>query len=579
MKRAFLKHPLAILAGVALGVALGVCNAPISAWLGIDSFARIIAVPGQIYLFYLQMTVIPIIVTAIASSLGRLMRSKSSAGLIKRFAFVFVICIIVMTLAGMILGMLGKPGAGLDENTRSLISKLISSQNKEGASGVLEINLRSGQQINLPAQGFSLMNFFQDLVPSNIFYALTMGSMMAIVFFSIIFGIAIGILKEKSASLLVGLLSAIFEAFQRIINWSLYLLPFGLICLMADQVAEMGTQIFMAMSKFIVLYAAGTVVIFIAATVVIWLRSGITNPFRVIGFLFEPILLAFATRNSMAVLPSAITALEKKMGFNSTSVNLTLPLGMTLGRFGNIFYFAIAAFFVAQIYNTPLGLIHYLIIFIGVIFGGTATAGATGIVTLSMISIVLNPLGLPVEAVLVIFMAIDTIVDPFRTFLIVYVNIAATSLIAKQDNEGLETQKTKTLRVYVREPREHPPFLYRKNGVLCGLEIDLLQEIARRLEIELVLDDAAALDSREGERVQARADLLAGFNIKNGEAPQGFVFSQTWANVNSYGVKKELCFLLPDKSPCVAPVDELLKTLNREHFLKSREINHIKRVS
>jgi proton glutamate symport protein len=573
VKSAFLKHPLAILAGVALGVLLGLYDAPLSARLGIGSFAQIVAVPGQLYLFYLQMTVIPIIITAIASSLGRLMRSRSSAGLIKRIAMVLALCVMVMALTGMILGITGKPGAGLDENTRSLLSKLISSQDKEGTSGVLEISLRAGRQINLPVSGPSLGNFFRDLVPSNIFHALTMGSTMAIVFFSIIFGVAIGILKEESASLLISLLSAIFEAFQKIINWSLYLLPFGLVCLMAAQVAEMGPQIFMAMSKFIILYTAGTVIIFIAATAVIWFRSGIANPFRVLGFLFEPILLAFATRNSMAVLPSAITALDKKMGFNSTSVNLTLPLGMTLGRFGNIFYFAVAAFFVAQIYNTPLGLIHYLIIFIGVIFGGTATAGATGIVTLSMISIILNPLGLPVEAVLVIFMAIDPIIDPFRTFLIVYVNMAATSLIASRDCTNPDTREAATLRVCVRESRDRPPFLYRRDGTFQGLEIDLLGEMARRLGRSLILEDAAALDYGEERWPQGRADLLAGLIVKDQEAPPGFVFSRPWAMVNGQqGTKKELCFLLPAESPAAALIDGILKTLNGERFLKSRKI-------
>jgi Na+/H+-dicarboxylate symporter len=52
-----------------------------------------------------------------------------------------------------------------------------------------------------------------------------------------------------------------------------------------------------------------------------------------------------------------------------------------------------------------------------------------------MLSIVLDPLNLPLGAVLVIFMAIDPIIDPFRTFLIVYVNMAATSLIAERRNE------------------------------------------------------------------------------------------------------------------------------------------------
>jgi hypothetical protein len=67
----------------------------------------------------------------------------------------------------------------------------------------------------------------------------------------------------------------------------------------------------------------------------------------------------------------------------------------------------------------------------GIIFAGTATAGASGIVTLSVISIVLNLLSLPVEAVLVILMAIDPIIDPLRTFQLVYMNMAAAALIAR----------------------------------------------------------------------------------------------------------------------------------------------------
>jgi Na+/H+-dicarboxylate symporter len=119
---------------------------------------------------------------------------------------------------------------------------------------------------------------------------------------------------------------------------------------MAGQIAQVGVMVFMAMSKFIILYITGTVILFIIATILIWIRSGIKNPFKVLAMLFEPIMLAFATRNSMATLPSAINSLGDKMSFDKTTVNLTLPLGMTLGRFGNIYYFAVAVFFVAQIY-------------------------------------------------------------------------------------------------------------------------------------------------------------------------------------------------------------------------------------
>jgi proton glutamate symport protein len=579
VKSSFLKHPITVLAAVAIGVVIGLFNTPISRAVGIPDFAAFIAVPGQLYLFYLQMTVIPIIITAISSSLGKLMRNKSSTGLIKRIVLIFIICIIAIAFIGIAFGLLGRPGAGLDENTRSLLSKLISASDTEGISGALAMSLNAAEDTASTIPRPSLANFFKDLIPSNIFQALTMGSTMAIVFFSIIFGVAIGFLKEESASMLISLLTAVFEAFQKLINWSLYLLPFGLICLMAGQIAKVGPQIFMAMSKFITLYGIGTGLIFIIATIVIWIRSGIANPLRVLSILFEPILLAFATRNSMATLPSAITSLDEKMGFESTSVNLTLPLGMTLGRFGNIFYFGIAVFFVVQIYGMSLEFMHYTIIFLGVIFAGTATAGASGIVTLSVISIILGPLSLPVEAVLVIFMAIDPIIDPFRTLLIVYVNMAATTLIAKreQDDEpaieeeeqAQEGEKNRLL-VYIQESQDRKPLLYRQAGALMGLEIDLLREIAQRLNKQVMIMDTAALGYEEGARIKRKADIIAGAIIQTEEAPLGFSFSRAWATITENNVKKPICFLYPAGSSAAVHINGIIRTLNAENFIRQR---------
>jgi hypothetical protein len=279
----------------------------------------------------------------------------------------------------------------------------------------------------------------------------------------------------------------------------------------------------------------------------------------------------------MATLPSAITCLDKKMRFDSNSVNLTLPLGMTLGRFGNIFYFGIAVFFVAQIYGTSLGFMHYMIIFLGVMFAGTATAGASGIVTLSVIGIILGPLSLPVEAVLVIFMAIDPIIDPFRTFLIVYINMAAASVIAKREQgdepvieeEKIEKNETQLL-VYVREHQYRKPILYRQNGGLVGLEVEMLHEIARRLGKELMIADAASLGYEEKSGIKRKADIIAGAIIKTEEAPLGFSFSRAWATVTENRVKKMVCFLYPAGSSNAVHINRIISSLSAENFINRR---------
>lgn len=89
-----------------------------------------------------------------------------------------------------------------------------------------------------------------------------------------------------------------------------------------------------------------------------------------------------------------------------------------------------------QLYDKPLSLGSVIIVIAGSIFAGMATAGVTGILTLTMLGIVLEPLQLPLEAVLVLFVAIDPIMDPFRTLSIVHTGIAATAVIADVETIG-----------------------------------------------------------------------------------------------------------------------------------------------
>jgi proton glutamate symport protein len=552
-----LKHPLVILVSAGIGVLIGLYDESISAVFSVESFARLISLPGQVYLFYLQMTVIPIIITAISSSIGKLMRNKNSRGLIKKMCIVFLAGLAVTALAGMAAGILGRPGAGLGEDTRSLLTGLISSRAGTEVSGILEITLSGAAQAE-PAVKSGVEVFLTSLIPSNIFSALALGSTMAVVFFSIVFGIAIGFVNDQSADMLIKFLSAIFETFQKLVSSSLYLLPFGLVCLMAGQIAQVGILVFMAMSKFIILYCIGTLILFIIITLIIWARSGIASPFKALALLFEPIMLAFATRNSMATLPSAIACLDDKMSFDRTAVNLTLPLGMTLGRFGNVFYFAVAVFFVAQIYGTNLAAVQYVTVFLGAIFAGTATAGASGIVTLSVISIVLSPLNLPSEAVLIIFMAIDPIIDPPRTFLLVYGNMGATTLIAgKRKTYGADT-----LSVIIRKNTGRPPVLYRdEEGNLAGVEIELLREIARRLDKKLLIQEGPPAD-------RVKTDIIGGCVIKTEKSPPGLIFSRSYGTVTEQNVKLELCLLLSPFSADSVKINGIIKKINTEHFLK-----------
>ena len=113
------------------------------------------------------------------------------------------------------------------------------------------------------------------LVPPNIFQALYQGLALQIVFFSIIFGIALGSIRSEASDLIINIMLSVLETFQRLVAWSLYGLPFALVCLIATQVASVGVEIFSAMLKFTVLFWLVGAVLFVVSTLVIWLRSGV----------------------------------------------------------------------------------------------------------------------------------------------------------------------------------------------------------------------------------------------------------------------------------------------------------------
>ncbi|MCL2809084.1 MAG: dicarboxylate/amino acid:cation symporter, partial [Treponema sp.] len=380
-------------------------------------------------------------------------------------------------------------------------------------------------------------------------------------FLSFIMGVVVGFLRDESVFLLINTFSSFLNVFKKLVKWSLNFLPIALICLFAGLAASFDIQLFMVMFKFIILCCAGAVFIFIICTAIILIRSSKTTVHRNFAALLEPIILTFAGCSSKAVLPSAINCLEKELKFNSTNVNLALPLGIILGRFGNIFYFALCAFFTAQIYGFFFEPVHYFIIFGAVILAGTATAGVSGIITLSMFGIVLRYLNLPLEAVLILLIAIDPVIKPLRTFFNIYVNMACVSLIAKQDVKIIQsTIDNKKLLVFIHEAKNKPPLLTRVNGVPGGIEISFINEIGRRLDRKVVYHDK--------DWIKDKADIIAGVIIKDlpPAVKGGYYFSHPWTSVNINGVKTQLYFLI--RRQRFKEINGIIKTLINENYLK-----------
>ncbi len=412
----WLRSPWAILISVALAIYIGTVH---------QEFAILLAPLGNFYLGLLKMCVLPILLAAITTSIGRLMQSSNAAQYIKRILVIFPLGLLAASgLTVMLAAILG-PGRNLSTKTLESLGVLVND------SGIdLEMSL-TGPIPEESSKGMA--SFLINLVPENIFSALSQGETLKVLIFSIIVGMSLGLIRDRVTEPCFDILEAVYKTFNQLINWLTMVLPIGLFSLLAYQLSQQGLDVMLSMINFVIAALITFVVIYVLSLLVVWQQSKM--PFiKVLAALREPTILALATSSSLACLPSAISQLTEALNFSRQTANLVTPLAITLCRFGSVIYFALGSVFVMQLYDKPIDLGNVMIVIIGAIFAGMASAGVTGILTLTMLGIVLEPLQLPLEAVLVLFVAIDPIMDPFRTLGIVHTGIAATAIIADKSS-------------------------------------------------------------------------------------------------------------------------------------------------
>ncbi len=149
----------------------------------------------------------------------------------------------------------------------------------------------------------------------------------------------------------------------------------------------------------------------------------------------EPFIIALATGNSLAALPSILSRMNKDLGYEKRVIDLLIPLGVTVCRFGPIIYFGFAGLFVIQLYQIDYSIQELVIVVVGSVLAGMATAGASGILSLTMLALILEILGLPLDAVLVLLIVVDPLTAPLRSAANVSVACAATSCVTSPQQD------------------------------------------------------------------------------------------------------------------------------------------------
>lgn len=414
-------NPWVVIGSILAGLAVGEL-AP--------KLALSLEVVGDIYLNLLKMVVLPFIVAAVIFSLRKLFSDSNSAAILPRLLAAFLLSFFGAALIGLLVGILVAPGRHLSPDTLMAMGQLAGTDTFSHDYIAL-----SATSASKPAQG--LGDIILTLIPGNIFTALTEGDTLKVLAFSLMFGFAVGKTRERAAETFSSALETIYHACLTLTRWFNRMLPVVLFAIIASQIAKTGLEPLKAMFKFILALALGTLVIALLSLLALRVVSRRTWP-EVLRSQRAPWLMAIATRNSPACMPTMITSLVESLGFVRSRIELLVPLGISLLQIGSALYYALATFFIAQLYDVRLTLLQMGVVVVGSVLVGIASSGMSGLVAIGLTGLVCDYLRLPFEAAMALFVAVDPLVDILDTLVTVAGNMAFAAMTAGSPAEGGE---------------------------------------------------------------------------------------------------------------------------------------------
>lgn len=276
----------------------------------------------------------------------------------------------------------------------------------------------------------SLMETLANIVPANPLQAMVRGEMLQIIFFALVFGIAIANSGEPGQRL-GSFFHDVNAALIKLIHIIMLLAPYGVFCLIAKLFAVQGFDLIISLlGYFFVVLLALLIHLLVVNTIMIRVFVGL-NPLLFFRKMFSAMLFAFSTSSSNASLPVVLSTVRDKLGVDHSIASFTVPLGATINMDGTAIMQGVATVFIAHMFGIPITLTGYITIILMATLASIGTAGVPGVglITLAM---VLQQVGLPVEGIAVII-GVDRLLDMARTAVNITGDSAISCVVAKSE--------------------------------------------------------------------------------------------------------------------------------------------------
>lgn len=363
---------------------------------------------SELFLRLLRMAIMPLIVTSLTSAVISVGGRKNLGVLGGKTLLYYVTTSLLAILTGQILVNVLQPGVGS--------------------------SIRLEEQVAaVPAAQQSILDLLLAIIPENPFAAMAEGRVMPVIFFCLLFGYFITRLDDPQRQQMGSFFQAAFHAMLKLTHLVIWTAPLGVFGINATIVATTGFSAFRSLGYYFAIVVVGlTIHATITLPLLVRMVTG-RNPFRHYRGMPSALVTAFSTCSTIVTLPLTMEAVTRHSRVSEKIASFVLPIGATVNMDGTALYECVAVIFIAQVYGVSLGFEQQLLIVFTALLAsiGAASVPMSGLV---MMSIILTAVGLPLEGVAII-LAVDRILDMFRTTVNVLSDSCGAVIVAKLDGE------------------------------------------------------------------------------------------------------------------------------------------------
>ena len=369
---------------------------------------------GDLFMRLLRMIIVPLVLTSIISGVASVGGGRALGRLFGKTLGYYLLSSFLAVGVGLLMVNLIRPGVG---------------------ANMVETTASDLPPLETPSSPVDLL---LSIVPDNVIQAAATGDMLALIFFSIVFGAAITTLPEKTGRIVIDLFDALFQVMMRLTSGIIAFLPIGVFALITRMVGTTGFDSFRPLALYVVTIASGLTLHFFITLPLLLILLGRISPRIHFANMREPLLIAFSTSSSGATLPVTINAVEKKVGVSNKVASFVLPMGATVNMDGTAVFECAGALFIAQVLGFDLTVTQQAVVVLTALLAsiGAAAVPSAGLV---VIFIVLEAIGLrgpDVNVIVGAMLAIDRPLDMYRTAVNVFSDSCGAAIIARSEGES-----------------------------------------------------------------------------------------------------------------------------------------------